>query len=248
MDSSSTAEPRVAPAGCGSRVVLIEGLPGSGKTSLAEWLGTRLGAAGLRATWVPELQRDHPVIDRATLRTARSPGYADRCVARWACFAARSRDAQAPQVQILEGCLFQGTVRFLVEHERPAAEAERYLAGVVSCLAPLRPALVYLTQPDPHAYLRDEFVRRKDEAYVGRIARYSSSVPFCTTRGLTGMAALVALYVHYRHVCDRLVRVSGLPVLELDAIRLDEAAVRERAARWVEAAVGEERTLRDESA
>ncbi len=218
--------------------MLIEGLPGSGKTSLAEWLCARLEARGVRASWIPELERDHPVIDRPTMRTAREPGYAHRCIARWEAFseALQARDSDA--AVIVEGCLFQSTVRFLVEHERSRDEIDAFLPAVERCLAPLRPRLVYLTQTDATSYLESELVRRKGFDTVSRIASYSAGTPFAVARGLEGAAALFSLYAAYRGLCDELVRRSSWPVLEVDAVRFGESEVRRRVGAWLEARIG----------
>jgi hypothetical protein len=218
-------------------VILIEGLPGSGKTSLAEWLCTEFGDLGINASWIPELQRDHPVIDRPTMRTAKDRGYADRCIERWKAFSANFQELESPAVIILEGCLFQSTVRFLVEYERPAREIEAYLPAVENCLFPLCPHLVYLTQTDVRAYLDGEVTRRKGHEIVARIAKYSATTPFAVSRGLPAQSAFAALYATYRSVCDVMVKHSTLPVLELDAVALGEAAVRDRVGPWVAAAI-----------
>ena len=220
-----------------TRLILIEGLPGSGKTSLAEWLCARLRAAGSDAVCIPELQRDHPVIDRPTMRTARHRGYAERCIARWEAFASLVQARESPDVFILEGCFFQSTIRFLVEYEQPKDEIDTYLPAVERWLAPLSPHLVYLTQPDAVLYLQRELICRKGEEIVSKIAAYSSTTPYAVTRGLQGLSALVSLYASYRETCDGLVRRSRMPVLELDAVRCSEAAVRDQVAPWVAAAI-----------
>ncbi len=222
---------------CQTRVILIEGLPGSGKTSLAEWLSVRIEDEGVSASWIPELQRDHPVIDRRTMRTAKTRGYADRCVKRWEAFAKTAQALGKPGVVILEGCLFQSTVRFLIEYERPDHEINAYLPRVEGCLAPLRPHLIYLTQTDVAAYLKGEIVRRKGEEIVSRIATYSATTPFSVGRGLRGSAALVSLYTSYRRVCDGLVRRSRLPLLEVDTVRYGETSVRDQVWPWVAGAI-----------
>lgn len=220
-----------------TRMILIEGLPGSGKTSLAEWLCVRLRADRINAVWIPELQRDHPAIDRPTMRTARQRGYAERCIARWEAFATRVQASEAPDVFILEGCLFQSTIRFLIEYERSDDEIDSYLPAVERCLAPLSPHLVYLTQTDALLYLQHELLRRKGEDIVSRIAAYSSTTPYAVARGLQGSSALVSLYAAYRETCDRLVRRSRMPVFEMDAVRCSEAVVRDQVAPWVAASI-----------
>ena len=167
------------------------------------------------------------------MRTARAPGYADRCIARWAAFSTATQQPESPGTIILEGCLFQSTVRFLVEYERCKSEIDGYLPAVEACLAPLRPCLVYLTPTDTRAYLETELVRRKGFEIVSRIASYSETVPYSIARDLQGFSALSSLYGSYRDTCDSLVRRSSFPVLEIDVTRFGEAAVRERVASWV---------------
>lgn len=220
------------------RVVLIEGLPGSGKTSLAEWLCKRAEAQGISAACVPELQPDHPVIDRPTMRTARSFGFAERCIERWQAFSKNVQAIPSPELFVIEGCLFQSAVRFMIEYQHSAEEIEAYLPAVERCLAPLGACLVYLVQTDATAYLQGEIVRRKGEKIVSKIATYSETTPFAVAQGLEARSALVSLYASYRQVCDQLVARSGLPVLQIDAVRLSEKEVRAQVDPWVASALG----------
>jgi hypothetical protein len=89
------------------------------------------------------------------------------------------------------------------------------------------------------AYLDGEVIRRKGNEVVARIARYSATTPFAVSRGLNAPSAFASLYATYRYVCDALVKRSTLPVLELDTVRLGEAAVRDRVAPWVAAAIAQ---------
>ncbi len=214
-------------------LILIEGLPGSGKSSLSEWLCEHLNRQGMTSTWIPELERDHPVIDRPTMRTASAPGYVDRCIARWQAFSNRVQRLDPPSSLILDACLFQSSVRFLVEYERGAEEIDRYLPAVEDCLTPLDPHVIYLTQSDAADYLETELVRRKGFETVSRIASYSEGTPYSVARGLQGFAALKALYTAYRRVCDAMIRSSRLPVLELDATRQSESEVRQQVSLWL---------------
>ena len=211
-----------------TQLIFIEGLPGSGKSSLAEWLCQHINAQGTPSTWIPELERGHPVIDKATMRTASASGYGDRCIARWAAFSDAVQRLESSSIIILDACLFQSTVRFLVEYERDADEVDRYLPAVEGCLAPISTRIIYLTQTDATEYLETELVRRKGFETVSRIASYSESTPYAVSRGLEGFAALKSLYAEYRIVCDSMIRNSKLPVLALDVMRLSESEVRQQ--------------------
>ena len=198
----------------GGRLLLVEGVPGSGKTTTARWLAAWLCEQGVEATFHDELDPDHPVVPRALRRTGSDAGYADRCIAAWRRFAAAQ--ARTRGVMVLEACLFQGTVRFLLEHEHPPADAERTLHETERALAPLRPRLLYFAAPDARGFLERDFPARKGKDWAGRIARYSETTPIARRHGWRGREGCVELYLAYRALCDRLVAGSTMPRLELD--------------------------------
>lgn len=205
---------------------MIEGLPGSGKTSLAEWLCSCLIKKGDRAVWFREEQKDHPVISRSTRQTASIPGYARRCAGQWRSFIDSILAHHPFGTYILEGCFFQSTVRFLLEYEHPAGEADAYLAETEAALGAVSACLIHLTQPDPDAYLRNDFLRRKGSSIVERIAFHTESTPYAQTRGISGLEALVRLYSEYALLCRRLLIQSNLPRIEINTVDHDESRVR----------------------
>jgi hypothetical protein len=219
-----------------TRLVLVEGLPGSGKTTTAAWLAGWLRARGVSASWSLEASADHPVIDRALRRTARDPGYADRCVAAWRRYADDVCAAARPgAIAVLEGCFFQSTVRFLLEHLHGAGEPQRYLRASEVALAPLAPVLVYLAQPRAETHLAQRLDARKEPGVVARIAAYTETTPCARQHGWTGRSGMTAFYLHYDRTCRDLVARTVLPTLLIDAGRADRPAVQRRVARWLEA-------------
>jgi hypothetical protein len=169
---------------------------------------------------------DHPVIDRSLRRTASQAGYGDRCSQRWRAFVSRLKTCTEPHAHVLEGCYFQSTVRFLLEHDRPKQESRTYLIESERSLATSHACLIYLTQPVVGDYLENILPYRKGVEVVRRIASYAESTPFARSRGLRGMQALLSLYSGYRGLCDSLVRSSILPRLEIDTVDQSPATVK----------------------
>jgi hypothetical protein len=92
---------------------LIEGLPGTGKTTMAEQLCILARKSGLSAAWYLEESIDHPVHGRK-LKEGRKNGdiFVKSCLEAWRAFADNS--TKTPDIQILEGSAFQSTVRFMM--------------------------------------------------------------------------------------------------------------------------------------
>lgn len=228
------AEPMNPTPPAATRLILIEGIPGSGKTSTASWLAERLRARGLRVAWVREEAADHPVIGRDTRRTGKHPGYGERCAARWRAFATKEIQRADRELIILEGVLFQSTVRFMLEYRRAQDEPTRYFDTTEEILRPLNPWLLYYSHPEPRLYLEHEIDARKSAPYVDKIAHYTETTPFARQGGWRGRRALVEFYSHYESVCRTLVARSHLPRLDLDASRSQWEATRRHLSAWIE--------------
>lgn len=216
-----------------TRLILIEGIPGSGKTTTAEWIYQRLCRQGFDAELCTELRPDHPVIDRALMRTSRVPGYGDRCVDRWREFAAKAMNSPSPAVHILEGCLFQSTVRFLLEHDHPEPERERYFSATEAALEKLQPRTVYLYQPDARTFMQEQHAARKGDGVIAKIAAYTETTAIAKRHDWRGISGMIEFYLHYRDVCDDLIAGSRFDVLRLDTSGENWDAVRSDLANWL---------------
>lgn len=164
------------------RLILVEGIPSSGKTTVAGWIRSWLDERGVPALWSPEEQRDHPAIDRPTMRFCRESDFASRCVARWQAFATACESARESPVHIFDACFFQNTARFLLEHEHAEGEPARYLKKTEQAIDGLAPRLVYLEQRDPRAFLEAQTVSRKGREIVGKVAAYTETTAYAKRR------------------------------------------------------------------
>jgi hypothetical protein len=124
-----------------TRLVIVEGIMGSGKSTTARWIAAQLEAAGLRALAITERVEPHPVRGTDGLDHWFQPwldvtaaGLADRSLAKWRTFVA---DAQAAgTIHTLDGQLFHGdlTNLFLME-ATPAAMAKYCKTGLDGLVA-----------------------------------------------------------------------------------------------------------------
>jgi hypothetical protein len=196
------------------RLIFVEGFPGAGKSTTAQFLARQLARRGEAARWVYEQEEPHPLVP------PRPPGgyrswdtFADVRVARWRAFTTAAAPTAATVIP--ESALLQLPVAAMltrnVEPERIAALVRR-LAEVV---VPLRPALVYLARRDPAAAFRalDE---RRGVSWLLWHVQASAGFAFTQARGLSGLDGLLAYWRAHAEVCGAIVATLALPALVLD--------------------------------
>jgi len=214
------------------QLILIEGIPGSGKTTLAHALNTHFLANGVDSVWYDEEDHAHPVFDRSLLKSEKNSTYLDLCVSAWERFREVLDQPNHPSHTILDAYPFQNSIRFAVEYDLPASEWYRYLDATMACIKDLSPAIIYMHHPAPEAYLAGAFLQRKP-LVAAKIAAYSERTPFAKKWHLSGHDALVALYSAYHRACDELVDRADIPTLKLNSDSLSQEEVYATAWQWL---------------
>ncbi|HWA08531.1 MAG TPA: hypothetical protein VG838_03605 [Opitutaceae bacterium] len=190
-----------------SRLILCDGLPGSGKTTTTQQLWLHLDALGHEARWWFEHELDHPVIGFDQARAAqRTGGAAAREIfagahAGWAALA--SRTGQGHRIALLEGTLFQATVGAQLLADLPRAEIVAHFERTLELIAPLDPVLIHLRQENVGAALAATSARRGSwfpEFLQGEFAATARG----RRVGRSDAAALLEYFTERREVSDEL--------------------------------------------
>lgn len=202
------------------RLLVFEGIMGSGKSSATRRFGNLLAASGRTVDVVTEAADPHPVRASDDLVDFFEPWLhaspeelAARARAKWARLVAeRARDERTT---VMDGQVFHGdlTHLFLMEMPRPALEA--HVDALLRELAPLAPVLVYLVQEDLAAALR-RVAAERGERWVDYQAGWKLNSPYARRRGLSGLDGLVSLYRDYRQLTDALYARLACSRLQID--------------------------------
>ena len=186
-------------------LLLVEGVPGAGKSSLARHLRDALAEAGRPVRWWSEEELGHPVYlfrDDAELNQCIADLNAGRyeeviqaALDAWRRFANDLRDSEA--TIILDGCLSIYLTYTLFFYDVPESTIAAYIDEVARIIAPCDPRLILLRPSNLAQDLASVCAARGDE-WSGRHIGQTERSPRGRRLGLQGFAGYVAFWTEHR--------------------------------------------------
>lgn len=202
-----------------SRLILVEGMPGSGKTTVARFLSDCFARLGVRCTACYETD-EHPVgMHYGVVKHERMDDYLTKAPSIWREWARSAADDQA--VTIMDGRLLQNCVFGLLLENVEEEHILSFLRQLIGAAEPLAPVLIYLFQRDYVATLRAMCKRRgagTEQAYIRR----NEDSEFGRSRKLRGWGGLLEFWLEHKRLTEILVSEWSAPKLLIDNTRRDE--------------------------
>ena len=202
------------------RMVIIEGIMGSGKSTTMRFIAKSLQDSGQLALPLHERTEPHPV--RATdelehwfepWRDAAPKHLANRALAKWSAFV-ESTTSSSP-IPIMDGQLFHGDLTHLLLMDADAALISDYVMALAAVIAPLNPFVLYLWQEDVEKALRTVCTER-GPAWIDYQVNWKLAGPYCVRKGYQGLEGLISLYRDYRLITDDLFKQLPLTKIAIE--------------------------------
>jgi hypothetical protein len=206
------------------RLVIVEGIMGSGKSTTTLNVAQRLDASGIPAVGITEGVSPHPIRFDWDVRWEAMPPaeLARSCIAKWRAYVDRSLAEDQIRVSIVDGQLFHGNITSLFLLEADRAMIADCCSQIVSVIEPLNPLLIYLRQDDVDRAIRVVSAER-GETWVSYQVDWKLQAPYARRRGLTGLDGLIALYREYRALTDQLFADLVIPKISIETSRQEWA-------------------------
>jgi DNA polymerase III delta prime subunit len=201
------------------RILLIDGLPGSGKSTTAAAVGHRLPCSRVFL----ESHAGHPLL--VGVPDERGAAFADihqsHSAETFAVAALEKLDgflasAESGTTYIFESHPIQSTARVLLQLDAPEVTMLKFWSELQDRLDSTEPLLVYFQENDPkQAFI--EIIRARGAAWELYVVDAFNRYPWMKARGLSGVGGILEMIGQYSALSDRLVALWRFPVLRLAA-------------------------------
>lgn len=149
-----------------TRLILVDGLPGSGKSTLSKWLSDELSARNIGHTLLEEQVENHPLriydpIYTDFTQLDQSREFRRRTVDLYWAFVASRRDN--PQATIVDGWFFGATIGFTMSFRMDWSDSTDFAFDLMEMVYALDPVVIYIAQADVEMNWRRTCEMRGDE-------------------------------------------------------------------------------------
>jgi len=180
-----------------TKLILIEGFPGAGKSTTTRYIGNTLQQHGIACRWFLEEDEPHPI----ACLDFEIKGLPEKMIPLWTNFAEQAM--QEPVVTILESRLWQNTALFMHMSNWETQDILLFSQQIGQSLVPLSPLLVYLDQENTEVALRRLYAMR-GEKWMQEALEMTTVYPWFQSRGLKDFTGWVQFSKEWQGVVERL--------------------------------------------
>ncbi|MFC4775448.1 hypothetical protein ACFO9Q_01445 [Paenibacillus sp. GCM10023252] len=164
------------------KLVIVEGIPGSGKSSTARFISLQLERNGVQTELFHESTFQHPILLEEVINN--SEQWQASYLSKWKKFISNNADMQT--VCVFESVLFQSPIINLLHLDTDQSEIIRFIDEILSSLSTVDCSLVYLYQNDPGVGINRMMATRGGESWLENTYEKYKHFPYYKNRGHSG--------------------------------------------------------------
>lgn len=218
-----------------TKLIVIDGLSGSGKTTTAEWLTLQLQQQGIKTWYIPEYDTAHPLwwytywdgkdylppdFDNIDIET-----FIATSLKRWSVFVDSMHTSD--RIVLAESVFFQDAAAMFLMGGAEPAHLMDYARQVQQIAQPLNPVLVYFRQNNIATALRKICAIRGKE-FENELLENMERFPYLKRRKLKGLDGVTVLWRDIQKLTDALFDEYKIRKLAIEASEGDWLDYRQR--------------------
>lgn len=206
-----------------TRLIMVEGVPFTGKSTTSEYIATQLGLNGYPAHWVSEgmlLQHHFP---HALAVIERQQALSETVLrAEWSGFVETVQAAAA--IFVVDSALSYAAVDLLLMEDRPMEAIHAELRHIAELCVPLQPRVIHLTG-DVERLVPDSIAERGED-WQEHLIQQAEAAPYQQARGRSGLAGAMSLTHDFQMLMHSVLAHDDWSTLTLDVTSLNWPAHR----------------------
>ena len=198
-----------------NQLILVEGLTGLGKSTLAHFIASQFQYNGIKAAWIHEGEDPHPVsldLD-GDIET-----FMDKSIEKWKAFVIQIMKSET--TTIIEASFFNNLIETLFSHCLNRTAIIDFGMKLQQVIIPARPALIYLTHPKISVALQENFRNRGTE-FQDFVIEYITNTSIAKVKNWDDYAGMVAFWGEFSAITDILFKEYEIDKLAVDVSKGD---------------------------
>jgi hypothetical protein len=204
------------------KIILIDGLPGSGKSTSCRKVAFQLNALGFDAVTLFETQENHPLHVIPTDETGAawpdihlkidSDSFANQSLIRWKTLLQQRND----QIYVIESFPFQSFIRVLFQMNTAREQIEMHWANWLQTITGLQARLIFFKESNPEELFAAACENRGKD-WTSYMCDSCQQMPYAKSRGWLGEKAAAGIISDYAHLINALAPTMTTPKLVVES-------------------------------
>ncbi|MFP4164442.1 MAG: hypothetical protein ACLFQB_11205 [Chitinispirillaceae bacterium] len=203
-----------------TKLVLIDGIPGTGKSSTAQYIHLNLLRGGIANKWHHEEESGHPLFyPDANIQVIDWEEGLKRFIKTWPAKWDNlyKMVAGEREVHIITSYLLQDGARVLFNNMVPNQQIMAFCRDLVGRISRLDPVFVFMHAPDVRKLMRRTF-KARGEDWKEYFISFDQRTKYAQARELTGERASVSLWHDFQQLCEQLYEVLDMRKVRFEVL------------------------------
>lgn len=224
------------------RIIFFEGPPGSGKSSLSQFVSQQLNAAQIPSVWLEEHTLNDSTFEDFFETIDSHPSRAISVILEcWSSFLETVHTTDA--VYCLDGAFFHSTLKLLFAHEYDSGQIAQYQQGLYALLEPFKPSLIHITG-DVSQIMR-AIIAERGEHWSMLVAEDVAEYPCQQHKNLKGVEGLIEFFIESQRQFDVIAKAYPFASIRIDTTDRNWKQYQQNVCQWLDIPLQQEQFRRE---